>query len=174
MQRCQRKIMSPSELLSETGLRLSTRQFRRYMAAGIIPGVKCGKRGRYVIVGPVTAARIARTKERIRKFRGRSGRKRLRYVPPAAQTRPTRLYDWSMKYVTEAAIRSANAAYEKLQQTDGATRQGDEAAILNHLQNVIGMGAALSRYFWPVRPARRQRGELLRAQFKVTDASPLK
>jgi len=96
--------MSPSELLSETGLRLSTRQFRRYMAAGIIPGVKCGKRGRYVIVGPVTAARIARTKERIRKFRGRSGRKRLRYVPPAAQTRPTRLHDFKFTRLNLSGI----------------------------------------------------------------------
>ena len=106
---------------------------------------------------------------------------RLRSMDEHAQINPLKtfppcriFYVWSMKFVTEAAIRSANAAYETLQQTDGATRQGDEAAILNHLQNVIGIGAALSRYFWPVRPARRQRGELLRAQFNVTDASPLK
>jgi hypothetical protein len=97
-------MMSPSELLRETGLRLSTRQFRRYMAAGIIPGVKCGKRGRYVILGPVTPARIARTKERIRKFRGRSGRKRLRYIPPAAQTKFRRRQDFRFRRLNLSGI----------------------------------------------------------------------
>ena len=75
--------MSPSDLLRATGLHVSTRQFRRYMASGIIPGVRRGKRGRFVVVGPVTPRRIARTNELIRKFRCAPGRKKLRYVPPA-------------------------------------------------------------------------------------------
>ena len=74
--------MSPSELLRETGLRVSTRQFRRYMASRMIPGVRRGKRGRFVIVGRVTPTRIAEIKRRISKFRCAPGRKRLKYVPP--------------------------------------------------------------------------------------------
>jgi hypothetical protein len=72
-------------------------------------------------------------------------------INPLKTFPPCRIfYIWSMKFVTEAAIRSANAAYETLQQTDGATSQRDKAAILNHLQDVISMGAALSRYFGPL------------------------
>src|SRR5438067_8333779 len=82
---------------------------------------------------------------------------RLRSMDEHAQINPLKtfppcriFYVWSMKFVTEAAIRSANAAYETLQQTDGATRQGDEAAILNHLQNVIGMGPLCRYIFGPL------------------------
>ena len=57
--------MSPSELLRETGLQVSTRQFRRYLASGIISGVRRGKRGRFVVVGPVTPKRIAEIKQKI-------------------------------------------------------------------------------------------------------------
>ena len=74
--------MSPSDLLRETGLKVSTRQFRRYLAGGIIPGVKRGKGGRFVIVGPVTPARIATIKCRLRKFRCAPGRRRLKHVAP--------------------------------------------------------------------------------------------
>jgi hypothetical protein len=83
-------------------------------------------------------------------------------------------YVLSIKFITEAAIRSANAAGDMLQERKGEFGEGEEAATLNHLQNVVAMGAALSRYFWPIRPAHRERGELLRSQFKVTDTSPLK
>lgn len=74
--------MSPSELLRQTGLHVSTRQFRRYLAGGLIPGVVRGKGGHYAVKGPVTPARIARIKERILKFRGRPGRKKLRNIVP--------------------------------------------------------------------------------------------
>jgi hypothetical protein len=52
------------------------------MASGIIPGVRRGKRGRFVVVGPVTPKRIAETKQKILKFRCAPGRKKLKYVPP--------------------------------------------------------------------------------------------
>src|SRR5947207_3321907 len=83
-------------------------------------------------------------------------------------------YALSMKFITEAAIRSANAAGDMLQERKREFGEGEEAATLNHLQNVVAMGVALSRYFWPIRSAHRERGELLRSQFKVTDTSPLK
>lgn len=82
MRRCQTTIVSPSELLREIGLNVSTRQFRRYLAGGIIPGVRRGKRGRYAIVGPVTQKRLEEIKMRILKFRCRPGRKKLNYLPP--------------------------------------------------------------------------------------------
>jgi len=45
---------------------------------------------------------------------------------------------------------------------------------LNHLQNIIGQGAALSRYFWPVRKGHERRGEHLRKAFGVTHENPLR
>jgi hypothetical protein len=74
--------MSPSELLRETGLQVSTRQFRRYMANRIITGIRRGKRGHYVVVGPVTPKRIAEIQRRVLHFRCGPGRKRLKYIPP--------------------------------------------------------------------------------------------
>src|SRR5436309_3390604 len=77
--------MSPSDLLRETGLKVSTRQFRRYLAGGLISGVRRGKRGRYIVVGPVTPKRIAGIKKRIAHFKCRPGRKRLKCVPIVRQ-----------------------------------------------------------------------------------------
>lgn len=81
--------MSPSELLRRTGLSVSTRQFRRYITGRLIPGVVRRKRGHYVVVGPVTPARIARIRENIIKFRCKPGRKKLRYFPPVGNEKET-------------------------------------------------------------------------------------
>jgi len=47
---------------------------------------------------------------------------------------------------------------------------------LNHLQNVILHGAALSRYFWPSRNGKKRdaRAKALRHSFEMTADSPLK
>jgi len=58
--------MSPSDLLRETGLTLSIRQFRRHLPK--IEGVKKGKGGHYYICGPVTADRINRIRTQIEKL----------------------------------------------------------------------------------------------------------
>lgn len=82
--------MSPSELLRRTGLSVSTRQFRRYMAGGLIAGVVRRKRGHYVVIGPVTPARISRIRENIIKFRCKPGRKKLKFFPPVQKKKETR------------------------------------------------------------------------------------
>lgn len=46
--------------------------------------------------------------------------------------------------------------------------------LLNELQNFVVQAAALSRYFWPSRPAHAWRGRQLRAAFGVSDDSPLR
>jgi len=46
-------------------------------------------------------------------------------------------------------------------------------AILNELQNVVIQGAALSRYFWPVRKGHEDRGRQLRQALAIGDDSPL-
>ena len=51
------------------------------MAGGLIPGVVRRKRGHYVVIGPVTPARITRIRKNIIKFRCKPGRKKLRFFP---------------------------------------------------------------------------------------------
>jgi hypothetical protein len=79
-----------------------------------------------------------------------------------------------MRFITEAAMRSAEAVALNLERTRGNFAEGEQAATLNHLQNIVVMAAALSRYFWPVRPAHYDRGALLRSDFQITNESPLK
>jgi len=80
----------------------------------------------------------------------------------------------SMRFLTESAMRSIEAVATEIERTQGDFSRSNQDVTLNHLQNVVGMGAALSRYFWPVREGHGKRGELLRKRFKVTEASPLK
>ena len=55
-------------------------------------------------------------------------------------------------------------------------RDVDSHSLLDELQNIVVQGAALCRYFWPVRqkPVHLRRGEALRVAFNVDDTSPLK
>lgn len=72
----------------------------------------------------------------------------------------------SLEYVAEAlatASRSGSHAEEL-----------DEEALLSHLQNVVVQGAALSRYFWPVRAGHETRAQHLRAAFAISETSPLR
>jgi hypothetical protein len=46
-------------------------------------------------------------------------------------------------------------------------------AILNDLQNIIVNGAALSRYFWPVRKGHEERGAHIREALSITNDNPL-
>lgn len=45
--------------------------------------------------------------------------------------------------------------------------------ILNDLQNIIVHGAALSRYFWPVRKGHEERAAHLRVSFNINESNPL-
>jgi hypothetical protein len=55
--------MCASDLLRKTGLKMSTRQFRRYLASGIIPGVVRPKGGHFAVVGPVTPKGLRKAHE---------------------------------------------------------------------------------------------------------------
>lgn len=79
-----------------------------------------------------------------------------------------------MRFLTESALRSVDAVSSEIERTKGDFSDGTQDEILNHLQNIVGMGAALSRYFWPSRSGHEGRGTLLRQRFKITEASILK
>ena len=90
-------------------------------------------------------------------------------------------YMESMLFITESALRSVKAANEDLQKMDDATVGFSQDKTLNHLQNVIVQGAALSKYFWPPTNSRdgrskehKMRGEALQSAFDVIETSPLK
>lgn len=86
-------------------------------------------------------------------------------------------YIESMLFNTAAAVTSVDAVagtLEAVGRGDLALADVDEDALLNHLQNIVLQGAALSRYFWPVRPGHEARGEHLREALGITDVSPLK
>jgi hypothetical protein len=85
-------------------------------------------------------------------------------------------YIESMLFVTESALQSvklANEALKKIADESGDFNQ-NQSQILNYLQNIVVQGAALSRYFWPVRKEHKLRGQKLRKAYKVTESSPLK
>ncbi|MBX3302656.1 MAG: hypothetical protein KF693_10625 [Nitrospira sp.] len=46
--------------------------------------------------------------------------------------------------------------------------------LLGELQNLVVQSAALSRYFWPARPAHEWRGACLRRAFAMSDDNPLR
>ena len=50
----------------------------------------------------------------------------------------------------------------------------DSQSLLDELQNIVLQGAALSRYFWPVRPEYVARGEQLRNGIGLAENSALK
>jgi hypothetical protein len=79
-----------------------------------------------------------------------------------------------MRFLTESALRSINAVSSEIERTQGDFSDGNQDETLNHLQNIVGMGAALSRYFWPSRSVHEGRGKLLRQRFKITEASSLR
>jgi hypothetical protein len=88
-------------------------------------------------------------------------------------------YRASIGFCLESATRSIEAIADLMQRgaappTGQRLRDADPEAVLNELQNIIVQGAAVSRYFWPVRNKYAARGETLRLMYKVTDESPLR
>jgi len=87
-------------------------------------------------------------------------------------------YISSMQFNSQSAVRSiarVSAVFEKLpsQPTLEDIKALPSQQILNELQNVILQGAALARYFWPVRTGHEDRAEHLKQAFSVTGDSPL-
>lgn len=87
-------------------------------------------------------------------------------------------YIQGMFFNCQSAIRSITrieSVFEKLPNdvTEEDLEKLPTHAILNELQNVVVQGAALSRYFWPVRKGHEERGKHLREAFEVSDGNPL-
>lgn len=83
-------------------------------------------------------------------------------------------YITSMLFNTESALVSAQWMIKLFEKYQGREIDINPHRPLNHLQNIILHGAALSRYFWPARAGHEYRAAKLRAVFKMDDASPLK
>ena len=75
---------------------------------------------------------------------------------------------------TRSILRLENI-FEKIPQefTDEDLDKLPTNQVLNELQNMIVQAGALSRYFWPVRKEHRQRGQVLRDVFAISETSPL-
>lgn len=87
-------------------------------------------------------------------------------------------YISSMQFNCQSAVRSMARVSRVFEQLPSQPTHDDIAAlpsqsILNELQNVVVQGAALSRYFWPVRKGHEKRAERLRRAFSVGESSPL-
>ena len=91
-------------------------------------------------------------------------------------------------FYIEAMLFSTKSALDSLQITNHSLDRcrewesrpelaaADRDTILDHLQNVVSCGAALSRYFWPARThaIHAKRARRLRSSLGVADSSPLK
>jgi hypothetical protein len=88
-------------------------------------------------------------------------------------------YSLSIGFCIESAARSIEALADLMQEVERsrswkALRQADPEAVLNEIQNIIVQGAAVSRYFWPVRDKYAPRGAELRGIYRIQDDSPLR
>jgi hypothetical protein len=87
-------------------------------------------------------------------------------------------YIQSMLFCTRSALRSVETLNRTLERVrdDAAEDSNVERLVLDSLQNIVGQGAALSRYFWPSREAdpHGARGRELRKSFYVHDSNPLR
>jgi len=87
-------------------------------------------------------------------------------------------YIRSMVFNTQSACKSIDvisAVIEHLEsgKSDNPLADVDTHDVLNELQNIVVQGAAVSRYFWPVRRGHERRAEQLRSAFGMTERSPL-
>lgn len=87
-------------------------------------------------------------------------------------------YIQAMLFNCQSALRSMariSSVFEKMPRevTEEHLLNLPVRAILDELQNIVIQGAALSRYFWPVRKGHEDRGRQLRQALTVGDDSPL-
>ena len=88
-------------------------------------------------------------------------------------------YIQSMLFNTQSAVRSIEVVSTVMSYLTESDDEDPFAAVdtedvLNHLQNIVVQGAALSRYFWPAGKRYDRRGEYLRQALGITDQNPLK
>ena len=82
-------------------------------------------------------------------------------------------YITSMLFNAESALASAQWLSKLFAEIEAGERDINPHYPLNELQNIVLNGAALSRYFWPVRAGHEQRAAKLRSAFKVAEGNPL-
>jgi hypothetical protein len=85
----------------------------------------------------------------------------------------------SIGFCINSATRSIEALAELMQEVERQNtwkvlRDADPEVVLDEIQSIIVQGAAVSRYFWPVREKYAARGEELRRFYGITDSSPLR
>lgn len=91
-------------------------------------------------------------------------------------------YSLSMAFCTKSAARSIdvlNDVFEHLanSETEDPEEDIDVQSVLDELQNLIVQGAAISRYFWPIRETQQihaSRAAALRNEFSIGDDNPLR
>ncbi|MDD4883446.1 hypothetical protein [Sulfuricurvum sp.] len=88
-------------------------------------------------------------------------------------------YIQSMLFNCQSAIRSINYVEKAFAGLPEEVSDDDIAklptrAILNEVQNIVVQGAALSRYFWPVRNGHEDRAKTLREALDVIEENPLR
>lgn len=90
-------------------------------------------------------------------------------------------YIEAMLFSTKSALDSLEIANHSLDRCHEWESNPDLAAanrdtILDHVQNIVSCGAALSRYFWPSRTheLHAKHARRLRSSLGVADSSPLK
>lgn len=91
-------------------------------------------------------------------------------------------YSLSMAFCTKSAVRSIevlNDVFEHFANADtpDTEKDIDVQSMLDELQNVVVQGAAVARYFWPIRDNQQihaNRAEALRKEFGITDDNPLR
>jgi hypothetical protein len=87
-------------------------------------------------------------------------------------------YIHGMLFNARAAVRSISSInaliHDVLQHGRAAIEKIDQTDALNEVQNILLHGAALSRYFWPVRKGHDDRAVHLRRSLEVRDDSPLR
>jgi hypothetical protein len=88
-------------------------------------------------------------------------------------------YIQGMLFNCQSAIRSItrlDTIFERLPKeiSHSDTESLPVHLILNELQNIIVQGAALSKYFWPIRKAHEDRGRHLREALQIEEGNPLR
>jgi hypothetical protein len=88
-------------------------------------------------------------------------------------------YQQSIDFCLQSAARSIDLIGELMEAVDSnqslePLAEVEPQLVLNELQNIIVQGAAVSRYFWPVRSKYEARGVELRKTYAVLEDSPLK
>ena len=96
---------------------------------------------------------------------------------------PNRIfYSLSMAFCTKSAVRSIdvlNDVFDHLENSETETPEEDidVQSVLDELQNLIVQGAAVARYFWPIRETQQihaSRASALRNEFSIGDDNPLR